>query len=128
MGAQVCCYGFQLSSVTRYTHTHTCTWAYCDKVLILCEGYGRENPWGIVDIDDCCGCAKYLVMFLSLSVFTRNKSWLEAIPRYFFEFGFEQVSFGSAGGYTILEALAFEDVIKAGASLYRVSTEPLHCI
>lgn len=31
------------------------------------EGYGREyrerllGKWGIVDVDDCCSCAKFLV-------------------------------------------------------------------
>ena len=32
------------------------------------------------------------------------------------------ISGGSAGGYTTLAALAFRDVFKAGASLYRVIT------
>lgn len=37
------------------------------------EGYGREyrerlyGKWGIVDVDDCCSCAKYLVSNIFLS-------------------------------------------------------------
>lgn len=34
----------------------------------ICEGYGREyrerllGRWGIVDVNDCCSCAKFLVI------------------------------------------------------------------
>merc|ERR1712127_690911 len=60
-------------------------------------GYGKEyrrrlrKSWGIVDIDDVCNGAQYLVQG------------------------------GSAGGYTTLGALAFKDVFKAGCSLYGVA-------
>lgn len=44
----------------------------------ICEGYGREyrerllGRWGIVDVNDCCSCAKFLVIasyFLKVSSF-----------------------------------------------------------
>lgn len=102
------------------------------------EGYGREfrerllGSWGIVDVNDCCNCAKFLVnKILSLLLYSFNA----AIN--FVSTGklvcFIQVDSGrvdgerlcitgsSAGGYTTLAALAFRDVFKAGASLYGVS-------
>lgn len=36
------------------------------------EGYGRKyrdrllGRWGIVDVNDCCSCAKFLVMILPI--------------------------------------------------------------
>ena len=110
---------------------HT-TLVYCDKMLHYFEGYGREyrerllRRWGIVDVDDCCGCAKYLVCIFFAYFYVETK-----IPKHVW---FGQVSSGkadvkrlcisggSAGGYTTLAALAFRDVFKAGASLYGVST------
>jgi len=72
-------------------------------------GYGREyrkrldGKWGIVDVDDCVNCARYLV----------RKG--EADPNRIIIRG------GSAGGYTTLAALTFRDFFKAGASYYGVS-------
>ena len=71
-------------------------------------GYGRDyrrrlrKSWGIVDIDDVCNGAKYLV-----------KEGLADGTRLC-------IDGGSAGGYTTLGALAFRDVFKAGTSLYGV--------
>ena len=71
-------------------------------------GYGRDyrrrlrKSWGIVDIDDVCNGAKYLV-----------KEGLADGTRLC-------IDGGSAGGYTTLGALAFRDVFKAGTSLYEV--------
>ncbi|KAL7534910.1 hypothetical protein ACHAXR_006152 [Thalassiosira sp. AJA248-18] len=71
-------------------------------------GYGRDyrrrlrKSWGIVDIDDVCAGAKFLV-----------KEGLADEERLC-------IDGGSAGGYTTLGALAFKDVFKAGTSLYGV--------
>ncbi len=72
-------------------------------------GYGREyrqrldGQWGIVDVDDCVNCARYLIQ--------RGEVDPSRIA----------IRGGSAGGYTTLAALTFRDVFKAGASYYGVS-------
>ena len=72
-------------------------------------GYGRayrevlKGNWGIVDVDDCCNGAQYLV--------DRGLVDGERLA----------IDGGSAGGYTTLAALTFRDTFKAGASLYGVS-------
>jgi dipeptidyl aminopeptidase/acylaminoacyl peptidase len=72
-------------------------------------GYGREyrerlnGKWGIVDVDDCCNAALYLV---SRGEADGNRLAIDG---------------GSAGGYTTLAALTFKDVFSAGASHYGVS-------
>ncbi len=72
-------------------------------------GYGREyrrrlrNAWGIVDIDDVCNGAQYLVKH---GLADGNRLCIDG---------------GSAGGYTTLGALAFRDVFRAGCSLYGVA-------
>lgn len=84
-------------------------WAFVDVNYGGSTGYGREfrerllNRWGIVDVDDCCSCAKFLV-----------KSGKADSDRLC-------ITGGSAGGYTTLAALAFRDTFKAGASLYGVA-------
>jgi dipeptidyl aminopeptidase/acylaminoacyl peptidase len=71
-------------------------------------GYGREyrrrlrKSWGIVDIDDVCAGATYLV---EQGLADGDRLCIDG---------------GSAGGYTTLGALAFKDVFKAGCSLYGV--------
>ncbi|KAF9307354.1 Dipeptidyl aminopeptidase [Mortierella antarctica] len=70
--------------------------------------YGREfrdrlrTQWGVVDIDDCCNAAKYL---LEKKLMDENK--LAIVGR-------------SAGGYSALAALAFRDVFKAGVSHFGI--------
>lgn len=72
-------------------------------------GYGRayrqrlSGLWGIVDVDDCVAAARYLA--------ERG----EVDPARL------AIRGGSAGGYTILAALTFRDVFKAGASYYGIS-------
>lgn len=72
-------------------------------------GYGREyrkrldGLWGVVDVDDCCNAARYLV--------EAGKVDGKRLA----------IAGGSAGGYTTLCALAFRDVFQAGASRYGVS-------
>lgn len=72
-------------------------------------GYGREyrqrlnGNWGIVDVDDCCNGALYLV-----------KEGLADPNRL-------AIRGGSAGGYTTLACLAFRDVFKVGASHFGIS-------
>ena len=72
-------------------------------------GYGREyrerlnGTWGIVDVDDCCNAALYIV---SKGEADGNRLAIDG---------------GSAGGYTTLAALTFKEVFQAGASHYGVS-------
>lgn len=72
-------------------------------------GYGREyrqrlnGNWGIVDVEDCCNAALYLV-----------EERLADPDRL-------AIRGGSAGGFTTLACLAFKDVFKAGASHFGVS-------
>ena len=72
-------------------------------------GYGRAyrnrliKQWGVVDVDDACNGALYLV--------EQGKADKQRLA----------IDGGSAGGYTTLAALTFRDVFKAGASYYGVS-------
>jgi dipeptidyl aminopeptidase/acylaminoacyl peptidase len=72
-------------------------------------GYGRayrerlRGQWGVVDVNDCCNGARYLV-----------KEGLADEARI-------AITGGSAGGYTTLAALAFTDVFKAGSSHFGLS-------
>jgi dipeptidyl aminopeptidase/acylaminoacyl peptidase len=72
-------------------------------------GYGREyrdrlkGNWGVVDVDDCVNGAKYLA--------ERGEVDGDRLC----------ITGGSAGGYTVLCALTFRDVFRAGASHYGVS-------
>ncbi|KAI3465396.1 hypothetical protein Pfo_022059 [Paulownia fortunei] len=84
-------------------------WAFVDVNYGGSTGYGRDyrdrllGCWGIVDVNDCCSCAKFLV--------DSGKVDGERLC----------ITGGSAGGYTTLAALAFRDTFKAGASLYGVA-------
>ncbi len=72
-------------------------------------GYGREyrdrlkGQWGVVDVDDCVNCARYLV----------ERGLVDGKRL--------AIRGGSAGGYTTLSALAFRNVFHAGASYFGVS-------
>jgi dipeptidyl aminopeptidase/acylaminoacyl peptidase len=72
------------------------------------SGYGRayrqalNNQWGIVDVEDCIAAARFLA--------ERGSVDPARIA----------VRGGSAGGYTVLCALAFHDVFTAGVSYYGV--------
>jgi dipeptidyl aminopeptidase/acylaminoacyl peptidase len=72
-------------------------------------GYGRayrerlKDHWGIVDVEDCAGAARYLAE-QGLVDGTRMA-----------------IRGGSAGGYTTLAALTFTDVFAAGASYYGIA-------
>lgn len=72
-------------------------------------GYGREyrqrlnGNWGVVDVDDCCNAALYLV-----------KEGLADPERL-------AIRGGSAGGFTTFACLAFRNVFKAGAGHFGVS-------
>lgn len=73
------------------------------------SGYGREyrnllrGQWGIVDVQDCCNAAEYLVQH---GLADGNRL---------------AITGGSAGGFTTLCALTFTDCFKAGASHYGIS-------
>ncbi|GJN00333.1 hypothetical protein PR202_ga17757 [Eleusine coracana subsp. coracana] len=83
-------------------------WAYVDVNYGGSTGYGREyrerllETWGVVDVDDCCSCARFLV--------ENGKVDGERLC----------ITGRSAGGYTTLASLAFRDTFKAGASLYGI--------
>jgi dipeptidyl aminopeptidase/acylaminoacyl peptidase len=72
-------------------------------------GYGRayrerlKGQWGIVDVDDCVNAARYVA--------AQGLADPERMV----------ITGGSAGGYTVLAALAQRDVFKGGASYYGVS-------
>lgn len=84
-------------------------WAVADVNYGGSTGYGREyrerlyGTWGIVDVDDCCSCAEYLV--------AAGKADGRRLA----------IEGGSAGGFTTLAVLAFRDTFQAGASFYGVS-------
>ncbi len=72
-------------------------------------GFGREyrdrlkGEWGVVDVDDCVNGAKWLA---EQGLVDGNRAVITG---------------GSAGGYTVLAALAFRDFFKGGGSHYGVS-------
>lgn len=72
-------------------------------------GYGRsyrkllEGRWGIVDVEDCCAAAEYLVR---QGLVDRDRLAIRG---------------ASAGGYTTLAALAFTDTFHVGANHFGVS-------
>jgi dipeptidyl aminopeptidase/acylaminoacyl peptidase len=72
-------------------------------------GYGRryhqqlEGQWGIVDVADCVDGARHLV----------ENGRVDPARL--------AIRGSSAGGYTVLAALTFQDVFTAGASLYGIS-------
>ncbi|KAK1429334.1 hypothetical protein QVD17_11541 [Tagetes erecta] len=84
-------------------------WAFVDVNYGGSTGYGRKfrerllKHWGIVDVNDCCSCAKFLV--------DNGKADGERLC----------ITGCSAGGYTTLAALAFKNMFKAGASLFGVA-------
>ncbi|WP_025108595.1 S9 family peptidase [Pseudomonas sp. H1h] len=73
------------------------------------SGYGREYrqalhlSWGDVDVEDACAVVAYLA---EQGLIDGERAFIRG---------------GSAGGYTTLCALAFQQVFRAGASLYGVS-------
>ena len=72
-------------------------------------GYGKDyrlrlnKQWGVLDAQDCCDAALYAV-----KKGLANKNHLI-------------IRGSSAGGYTVLSTLTFEDVFSAGASYYGIS-------
>jgi dipeptidyl aminopeptidase/acylaminoacyl peptidase len=79
------------------------------------SGYGREyrrklyGNWGIYDVDDCVAGVNHLT---EQGLIDPNRA---------------VISGGSAGGYTVLGALTFKDVFKAGASYYGVADVKALC-
>lgn len=78
-------------------------------------GYGRDyrcklyGHWGVYDVDDCVAALNYLV---EQDLVDPQRA---------------VISGGSAGGYTVLSALTFRDVFKAGASYYGVADVTALC-
>ncbi|KAG0499545.1 hypothetical protein HPP92_004236 [Vanilla planifolia] len=87
-------------------------WAFVDvnyggsTEALFWPGYGREyrerlfGQWGVVDVNDCCNCARFLV----------EKGMVDEKRLC--------ITGRSAGGYTTLACLAFRETFTAGASLY----------
>uniref|UniRef100_A0ACD5VBD1 Uncharacterized protein n=1 Tax=Avena sativa TaxID=4498 RepID=A0ACD5VBD1_AVESA len=84
-------------------------WALIDVNYGGSAGYGREyrerllGQWGVVDVNDCCSCATFLVE-------TGRVDGQRLC-----------VTGESAGGFTTLACLAFRQIFKAGASLYGIA-------
>ncbi|KAJ3700209.1 hypothetical protein LUZ61_003914 [Rhynchospora tenuis] len=84
-------------------------WGFLDVNYGGSTGYGRAyrerllGQWGIVDVNDCCSCAKFLV--------EQGKVDGERLC----------ITGRSAGGFTTLACLAFRNTFKAGASLFGVA-------
>ncbi|WVY92463.1 hypothetical protein V8G54_031551 [Vigna mungo] len=82
-----------------------------EKPPLLLKSHGNSGAyrerllrqWGIVDVNDCCSCATYLV--------ESGKVDKERLC----------IMGGSAGGYTTLAVLAFRNTFQAGASLYGIA-------
>ncbi|CAM0958444.1 unnamed protein product [Alopecurus aequalis] len=80
-------------------------WALVDVNYGGSAGYGREyrerllGQWGVVDVNDCCSCATFLVE-------TGRVDGQRLC-----------VTGDCAGGFTTLACLAFRQIFKAGASL-----------
>ncbi len=72
-------------------------------------GYGRsyrralQGAWGVADTEDCVAAARFLV--------ARGDADADRLA----------IRGGSAGGFTVLSALAFHDVFAVGASRYGVA-------
>jgi dipeptidyl aminopeptidase/acylaminoacyl peptidase len=72
-------------------------------------GYGRpyrrllDGKWGIVDVEDACAAATWLA----------QEGWVDPDRL--------AIRGGSAGGFTVLSALARQNVFAAGTSLYGVA-------
>jgi dipeptidyl aminopeptidase/acylaminoacyl peptidase len=72
------------------------------------SGYGRDyrrlldGAWGVADVEDCIAGAR----------FAAAQGWVDA--------GALLIRGGSAGGFTVLCALAFHEVFAAGASYYGI--------
>ncbi len=71
-------------------------------------GYGRDyrqrldGNWGVVDVEDCVNAALYLA----------DQGMVDGDRM--------AITGGSAGGFTVLSALTFHDVFKAGCSAYGI--------
>ena len=83
-------------------------WAVVDINTRGSTGYGRayrtslNGAWGVADVEDCAACVRHL------AAHGRVDPARVAIRG------------GSAGGYTVLAALAFTDAFHAGASHYGI--------
>ena len=62
-----------------------------------------NNKWGLLDVEDCCDAALYAV---AQGLADKNQLIIRG---------------SSAGGYTVLSALSFQQVFSAGASYYGIS-------
>ena len=97
----------ELSMALRYWTSRG--WAVADVDYRGSTGYGRKfmedlnGQWGEVDVADCVAAARYLI---SEGIVNPEKIAIKG---------------GSAGGFTVLAALAFYQDFSAGASRYGVA-------
>jgi dipeptidyl aminopeptidase/acylaminoacyl peptidase len=105
-GPTSACYPMLDPRIQYWTHRG---FAVADLNYRGSSGYGRAYrqalylSWGKVDVEDACAVVAYLA----------GKGLIDGDHAF--------IRGGSAGGYTTLCALAFQDVFSAGASLYGVS-------
>ncbi len=110
----VMCHGGPTGSTSSVLDIETQFWtsrgfAVLDVNYGGSTGYGRDyrkrldGQWGVVDVDDCCNGARYLVEQGDVD---GNRLIIRG---------------GSAGGYTTLAVLTFRKVFRAGASYYGIS-------
>jgi dipeptidyl aminopeptidase/acylaminoacyl peptidase len=108
------CHGGPTSSATSVLDLRIQYWtsrgiAVLDVDYGGSTGYGRayrdrlKDEWGVVDVDDCVNAARFAV---AKELADRERAVITG---------------GSAGGYTVLAALACRDFFKGGASYYGVS-------
>ncbi|HEU0217971.1 MAG TPA: S9 family peptidase [Stellaceae bacterium] len=108
------CHGGPTASASSSLSMGTQYWASRGIAVIDVDyggstGYGRAyrdrlaGQWGVVDVDDCVNAARHAA--------AQGLADSERMV----------ITGGSAGGYTVLAALAQRDVFKGGASYYGVS-------
>jgi len=98
---------YELNLALRYWTSRG--WAVVDVDYRGSTGYGRsymealDGEWGVIDVEDCVAAARYLV--------SEGHVDPERLA----------IKGGSAGGFTVLAALAFYDDFSAGSSRYGVA-------
>ena len=98
---------YELNLALRYWTSRG--WAVVDVDYRGSTGYGRsymeelDGEWGVIDVEDCVAAARHLV--------SEGHVDPERLA----------IKGGSAGGFTVLAALAFYDDFSAGASRYGVA-------
>ena len=107
------CHGGPTSSASSGLSLGIQFWTSCGIAVLYVDyggstGYGRayrdrlQGMWGVIDVEDCLNAVKHAVA----EGLTDGERAV--------------ITGGSAGGYTVLAALAGHDVFKGGASYYGI--------